>query len=375
VGRGCPPTAHHNRLQHQIRPHHHEQQRQPMLSPGFRLRWGDPAATAGLLLRRAWAPTGPVPSLAASATAAAPLMKQVWDRLRSELLLDIIEWSDAIPGAPDPSGDTLAWRFCSGDSADRSRAIRNGAQLIVREGQWAVFLDEGRIADAFGPGRHTLSTANLPLLTSLLCLPSGFESPFKAEVVFVATRLFSDLKWGTRQPLLLRDPELGPVRLRGFGTYSLRVNDPAWLVREVSGASERLDLASLQDPVRSMIVSRLADVLGRCGCPVFDLASRYETLARDLRLGLIEDAQQVGLEIPSLRIEALTLPPEVEAALVRRSVRLVDGATAQASVAPAAAMRHRAPPPPPPPLPSPPLPKAPAGSALPVEPADGGPVP
>lgn len=261
-------------------------------------------------------------------------MKEVWDRLRSELV-EIIEWNDAIPGAPSTGGDTLAWRFCRDGAPGRGSTIRNGAQLIVREGQWAVFLDEGRIADAFGPGRHTLSTANLPLLTNLLCLPSGFESPFKAEVVFVCTRLFSDLKWGTRQPLLLRDPELGPVRLRGFGSYSLRVNDPAWLVREVSGAG-RLDLADLQDTLRSLIVSRLADVLGRCGCPVFDLSSRYEWLGRDLRLALLEDVQQLGLEIPSLLIEALTLPPEVEAALVRRSVRLVEGETLAHSGMPAA---------------------------------------
>jgi membrane protease subunit (stomatin/prohibitin family) len=273
-------------------------------------------------------------------------MKQVWERLKSELV-EIIEWSDATPGAPDPSGDTLAWRFSPGGDPRAARNLRNGAQLIVREGQWAVFLDEGRIADAFGPGRHTLCTANLPLLTNLLCLPSGFESPFKAEVVFVATRLFSDLKWGTRQPLLLRDPELGPVRLRGFGSYSLRVNDPAWLVREVTGASGRVDLSALEDPLRSLIVSRLADVLGRCGCPVFDLASRSEILARDLRLGLIEDAQQYGLEIPSVLIEALTLPPEVEAALVRRSVRLVEGEAAHEG---GARSRPRRAPPPPPPL-------------------------
>ena len=296
-------------------------------------------------------------------------MKQVWERLRSELV-EIIEWSDAVPGAPSPDGDTLAWRFESGGAPGRSSVLRNGSQLIVREGQWAVFLDEGRIADAFGPGRHTLSTANLPLLTSLLCLPSGFESPFKAEVVFVATRLFSDLRWGTRQPLLLRDPELGPVRLRGFGSYSLRVNDPAWLVREVSGASGRMDLTTLQDPLRSLIVSRLADVLGRSGCPVFDLSSRYEWIARDLRLALLEDAQQFGLEIPSLLIEGLTLPPEVEAALVRRSVQRVEGepppvmtpaGTDDAAKQP---RQRRAPPPPPPP----PLPGM-AGSAPPARPA------
>lgn len=292
-------------------------------------------------------------------------MKQVWERLRSELV-DIIEWSDATPGAPSPEGDTLAWRFAAGGDPGRSRTLRNGAQLIVREGQWAVFLDEGRIADAFGPGRHTLSTANLPLLTNLLCLPSGFESPFKAEVVFVCTRLFSDLKWGTRQPLLLRDPELGPVRLRGFGSYSLRVSDPAWLVREVGGAGGRLDLASLSDPLRSLILSRLADVLGRCQCPVFDLGSRYEALAQELRLSLLEDVQQLGLEIPSLLIEALTLPPEVEAALVRRNVRLAEGEMGAATLVPRAAAGSSGPPPsrprraPPPPPPPPPLPLPPS---------------
>ena len=292
-------------------------------------------------------------------------MKQVWQRLRSELV-EIIEWSDAVPGAPSPEGDTLAWRFESGGAPGRSSVLRNGAQLIVREGQWAVFLDEGRIADAFGPGRHTLSTANLPLLTNLLCLPTGFESPFRAEVVFVATRLFSDLKWGTRTPLLLRDPELGPVRLRGFGSYSLRVSDPAWLVREVSGASGRLDLSALQDPLRSLIVSRLADVLGRCGCPVFDLASRTEWLSRDLRLALLEDAAQFGLEIPSLLIEALTLPPEVEAALVRRNVRMLEGGAAPPAPTTASpplagsdgrpSSRPRRAPPAPPPPPPPPMP-------------------
>jgi membrane protease subunit (stomatin/prohibitin family) len=272
-------------------------------------------------------------------------MKQVWDRLRAELL-DIIEWSDAIPGAPSPSGDTLAWRFRGGGSSLQDSAIRNGSQLIVREGQWAVFLDEGRIADSFGPGRHSLSTANLPILTNLLCLPTGFESPFKAEVVFVCTRLFSDLKWGTRHPLLLRDPELGPVRLRGFGSYSLRVTDPTWLVQELGGANGRLDLASLSDPLRNLIVSRLADVLGRSGCPVFDLSSRYGDLARDLQLDLLEDVQQYGLELPSLLIEALTLPAEVEAALDRRSSRLVEGASGT-TLDPPAALPRRAPPPPP----------------------------
>jgi membrane protease subunit (stomatin/prohibitin family) len=143
-------------------------------------------------------------------------MDRLWQKVR-DTFIDVIEWTDEEPLAAGGGRDTLVWRF------DRhGGAIRMGAQLIVREGQWAVFVNEGRIADGFGPGRHRLSTRNLPLLTSLLCLPYGFESPFKAEVIFVATRLFTDLRWGTRHPLIVRDPELGPVRLRGFGTYTLQ---------------------------------------------------------------------------------------------------------------------------------------------------------
>ena len=274
----------------------------------------------------------------------------VWDRLRSELL-EIIEWSDAVPGAPDPGGDTLAWRFAPSDNPLAASTIRNGSQLIVREGQRAVFLDEGRIADGFGPGRHTLSTANLPLLTSLLCLPTGFESPFKAEVVFVATRLFTDVRWGTRQPLLIRDPELGPIRLRGFGSCSLRVTDPSWLVGEVNGAGGCYSVASLRDPLRQLIVSRMAELLGRSAIPVFDLAGRYGQLAGDLRLALFEDLLPYGLEMPSLLIEGLSLPAEVEAALDRRNSRLVE--TGPLSPPPAAPVPGPAslPPPLPPPLP------------------------
>lgn len=269
-------------------------------------------------------------------------MNQVWERLRSELV-EIIEWSETVPGAPDPASDTLAWRFSATDNPLASSTIRNGSQLIVREGQWAVFLDEGRIADGFGPGRHTLSTANLPLLTSLLCLPTGFESPFRAEVVFVSTRLLCDLRWGTRQPLLIRDPELGPIRLRGFGSYSLRVADPSWLVREVSGARGCLSLETLRDPLRQLIVSRLAELLGGGSIPVFDLAGRYGQLAGDLRLSLVEDLLQYGLEMPSLLIEGLSLPAEVEAALDRRSSRILDND----------ALPPLSPPPLPPPLPGP----------------------
>jgi membrane protease subunit (stomatin/prohibitin family) len=155
-------------------------------------------------------------------------MKQVWDRLRSELV-EIIEWSDAVPGAPSPGGDTLAWRFAAADNPGSASTIRNGAQLIVREGQWAVFLDEGRIADAFGPGRHTLSTANLPLLTSLLCLPTGFESPFRAEVHDGAKVLAYD----TNQCAIVGARRTkGALKVREFYTQQLVSADTVGFVEE-----------------------------------------------------------------------------------------------------------------------------------------------
>jgi membrane protease subunit (stomatin/prohibitin family) len=272
-------------------------------------------------------------------------MDRLWQRVRSTFI-DVIEWTHDDPGAggggAGGGADTLVWRF------DRQGgAIRMGAQLIVREGQWAVFVNEGRITDGFGPGRHQLSTRNLPLLTNLLCLPYGFESPFKAEVIFVATRLFTDLRWGTRHPLIVRDPELGPVRLRGFGTYTLRVNDPGWLVREISGSRSRFGLDDISEQLRNLIVSRLADLLGKAEHPITSLAGHYDELARELRLRLAEEVQEYGLEMPTLLIENLTLPPEVEAALDRRSSRALSGEPAAGSGA--------AKPPLPPPLSAPAL--------------------
>ena len=227
-------------------------------------------------------------------------------RIRGEFV-DVIDWSE-------DGSDTLVWRF-----ERQGNAIKWGAQLIVREGQQAVFVNEGRIADAFGPGRYRLETRNLPLLTSLLALPTALESPFKAEVLFVATRQFTDRKWGTRHPLILRDPELGPIRLRGFGSYSLRVADPIQLIRELSGSNPHFSVEQISEQLRNLITSRLADLLGDSRQPVLDLASRYDELAAALRSRLAAEWAGYGLELTTLLIENLTLPPEVEAALDRRT--------------------------------------------------------
>jgi membrane protease subunit (stomatin/prohibitin family) len=240
-------------------------------------------------------------------------MDQLWQKVRGEFV-DVIEWSEDDGADPSGAADTLVWRFPRQDNA-----IKVGAQLTVREGQWAVFVNEGQIADGFGPGRHRLETRNLPVLTTLLCLPYGFESPFKADVFFVATRQFTDLRWGTRHPMILRDPELGPVRVRGFGTYALRVSDPARLIREVSGASSQFTVEGISEQLRNLIVTHLADLLGESGIPVLDLPARYDELSRKLQERLGPQFASYGLQMPTLLIENLSLPPEVEAALDRSS--------------------------------------------------------
>ncbi|MGE3180903.1 MAG: SPFH domain-containing protein, partial [Phycisphaerae bacterium] len=150
----------------------------------------------------------------------------LWDRIRGELI-DIIEWLD-------DSHDTIVSRF-----ERRGNEIKYGAKLVVREGQAAVFVNEGQLADVFQPGTYTLETKNLPILTKLLNWYHGFNSPFKAEVYFVSTRQFTDLKWGTKNPIMLRDTEFGPVRLRAFGTYAIQVNDPAAFVRQIAGTNSK----------------------------------------------------------------------------------------------------------------------------------------
>jgi len=233
-------------------------------------------------------------------------MVDLWQRARGEFI-DVIDWSE-------DGSDTLVWRF-----PRQGNAIKWGAQLIVRESQQAVLVNEGRIADRFGPGRYRLETRNLPILTSLLALPTAFESPFKAEVYFVATRQFTNRKWGTRHPLILRDPELGPVRLRGFGTYSLRASHPVRLIRDVSGTNPLFPLEGISEQLRNLIVSRLADLLAERRHPVLDLACRYDELAAALQERLAAEWAAYGLELTTLLIENLTLPPEVEAALDRRT--------------------------------------------------------
>ncbi|MGC9670291.1 SPFH domain-containing protein [Planosporangium sp. 12N6] len=228
------------------------------------------------------------------------------DKIRGQFI-DIVEWLDA-------SRDTIVWRFPRHDNE-----IKMGAQLTVRESQAAVFVNEGQIADVFGPGMYTLETANLPILSDLKGWKYGFNSPFKAEVYFVNTRQFTDLKWGTQNPVIVRDAEFGAVRLRAFGAYSARVIDPAKLLRELVGTDQQFRTEEVEGYLRQMIVGRLAGALATAGVPVLDIAAHQEAIGDRLAGVLSEDLASVGIEIPKFIIENISLPPEVEQALDKRT--------------------------------------------------------
>jgi membrane protease subunit (stomatin/prohibitin family) len=164
-----------------------------------------------------------------------------------------------------------------------------------------------------------LSTRNLPLLTTLLALPTAFESPFKAEVYFISMRRFTDQRWGTKHPVLLRDAELGPIRLRGFGTFEVQVSDPQQLIRNLNGSNPTFNLADIQLQLRNLIVSRLADILGEAKIPALDLAANYDELSASLNQRLASTSADYGLEITNLLVENIALPAEVEAAIDRRA--------------------------------------------------------
>jgi len=232
----------------------------------------------------------------------------LFDAIRGELV-DIIEWTD-------DTRDTIVWRFPRHDNE-----IKMGAQLVVRESQIAVFVNEGRIADVFAPGTYTLETRNIPILTTLKGWKYGFDSPFKAEVYFVNVRQFTDFKWGTQNPVMVRDPEFGPVRLRAFGGYSVRVVDPPRFVSELVGTDPQFRTEEVQGYLRQMVTSRLGSALATAArdVPVLELAIHQHDLGRRMATALTGDMASVGLEIPHFNVESITLPPEVEKALDKRT--------------------------------------------------------
>ena len=222
--------------------------------------------------------------------------------------IDIIEWTD-------DSRDTLSYRF-----PDEDKEIKNGAQLIVRESQAVQFVYVGQFGDTFGPGKHTLTTDNIPILTNLKSWKYALESPFKADVYYVVTRLFTGNKWGTSNPVMMRDADFGVVRLRAYGTYDFRIVDVKKFLKEMSGTDDHFRLDEFNDTMRSRIVSVFTEALASSKIPALDVASRYGELGSAL-LPLINPAigEKYGLEMTTFLVENVSVPPEVEQAIDKRS--------------------------------------------------------
>jgi len=229
------------------------------------------------------------------------------DFIRSQFI-DIIEWTD-------DSRDTLSFRF-----PDQDKEIKNGAQLIVRESQAVQFVYLGQYGDLFGPGKHTLTTDNIPILTRLKGWKYGFESPFKADVYYLTTRLFTGNKWGTSNPVMMRDQDFGIVRVRAFGTYDFRIVEAPKFLKEVAGTDNHFRLDEFADVMRSRLVSVFSEALATSKVPVLDVATRYSELGEAL-LPLINPLlkEKYGLEMASFVVENVSVPPEVEAAIDKRS--------------------------------------------------------
>jgi excisionase family DNA binding protein len=229
------------------------------------------------------------------------------DFIKSQLI-EIIEWTD-------DSRDTLSYRF-----PDEDKEIKRGAQLIVRESQTVQFVYLGQYGDSFGPGKHTLTTDNIPVLTRLQGWKYGFESPFKADVYYVVTRLFTGNKWGTSNPVMVRDQDFGIVRLRAFGTYDFRIVEVPRFLKEVAGTDNHFRLDEFADTMRSRIVSVFSDALASSKVPALDIATRYGELGEAL-LPLINPVlkEKYGLEMSSFILENVSVPPEVEQAIDKRS--------------------------------------------------------
>ena len=230
----------------------------------------------------------------------------IFDFLSGEFI-DVIHWVD-------DSRDTMVWRF-----EREGHEIKYGAKLTVREGQAAVFVHEGQLADVFTPGLYMLETNNMPILTTLQHWDHGFKSPFKSEVYFVNTTRFNGLKWGTKNPIICRDPEFGPVRLRAFGTYSVRVVDPARFLVEIVGTDGEFTMDEISFQIRNIIVQAFSRALAQSGIPVLDMAANTRELGQLVAKDISDQIAEYGLSLPELYIENISLPPAVEEVMDKRS--------------------------------------------------------
>ena len=214
--------------------------------------------------------------------------------------IDVIEWTE--------SGDgTLAWRFPMAD-----REIQNGGSLTVRESQLAVFVNEGKVADVFGPGRHTLTTATLPVLTNLKNWDKLFQSPFKSDVYFFSTRQQLDQRWGTTQPVTIRDKDFGAVRLRAFGNYSFRIADPKLFHTEISGTRDTYTVADLDGQLRGLMLQHISDAVAGSGVAFLDLAANQVEFAKALLDATAPAFDKIGLKLDGVTLQSVSLPEELQ---------------------------------------------------------------
>ncbi|MFK7762197.1 MAG: SPFH domain-containing protein [Roseobacter sp.] len=230
----------------------------------------------------------------------------IFDFLSGEFI-DVIHWTDN-------TRDTMVWRF-----EREGHEIKYGAKLTVREGQAAVFVHEGQLADVFTPGLYMLETNNMPIMTTLQHWDHGFKSPFKSEVYFVNTTRFNDLKWGTKNPVICRDPEFGPVRLRAFGTYSIKVSDPARFLVEIVGTDGEFTMDEISFQIRNILVQEFSRTIARAGIPVMDMAANTRELGQLVGKEISAQLTEYGLSMPELYIENISLPPAVEQVMDKRS--------------------------------------------------------
>ena len=214
--------------------------------------------------------------------------------------IDIIEWVE-------PGDGTLAWRFPMAD-----REIQNGGSLTVRESQMAVFVNEGKVADVFGPGRYTLTTATLPVLTYLKNWDKLFQSPFKSDIYFFSTRQQVDQRWGTTQPVAIRDKDFGAVRLRAFGNYSYRIADPKVFHTEISGTRDTYTVADLDGQLRGLMLQHISDAVGSSGVAFLDLASNQVEFAKALLEATAPAFEKIGLKLEGVTMQSISLPEELQ---------------------------------------------------------------
>jgi len=236
----------------------------------------------------------------------------IWDFLSGQFI-DVIHWTD-------DTRDTMVWRF-----EREGHEIKYGAKLTVREGQAAVFVHEGQLADVFSPGLYMLETNNMPIMTSLQHWDHAFQSPFKSEVYFVNTNRFTNLKWGTKNPIMLRDPEFGPVRIRAFGTYSVKVADPATFMTEIVGTDGEFTMDEISFQIRNIIVQEFSRAIASSGIPVLDMAANTGDVGKLIAEAIDPVIHQYGLALPELYIENISLPAAVEKALDARTSRGLAG--------------------------------------------------